>query len=406
MIEVKQPNFDLMHTVNSGIDKRKYRNVKSDDKSKYKGNSEKLVLNHAKYNIQKPLTEILKAPSYENIFKQLIVLNKIFIKKIFSKERKDVDFLPGERVPTDKVRRVLIVSTWRSGSTFLGDIFNSYPAAFYSFEPLHMKYRNKHLQKGEDIAEALSFIKDIFTCNITFHHEYMKYLREYQYVLVHNKFMWNSCYANRAYCFDPNFMSQICQLTPLNVMKTVRLGLLPVDKLLSDKTLNLKVIHLVRDPRGSLHSRIKLPWCKSKICRDPKTVCDSLYTDLKLSDSFLKKYPERFQVIRYEDLSLNPRNVSEKILQFAGLHFHRGTENFLKEHTELDDSKRNHKKIGAYTTFRDSQKTPFHWRESFSFPQTNYIQKMCKKALDVLGFRVFRSPSDYMNKNISILMNS
>ena len=34
-------------------------------------------------------------------------------------------------------RHVLIASTWRSGSTFLGDLLSRYPGVFYSFEPLH-----------------------------------------------------------------------------------------------------------------------------------------------------------------------------------------------------------------------------------------------------------------------------
>ena len=34
------------------------------------------------------------------------------------------------------LRPVLVVSTWRSGSTFLGDLINHYPGVFYYFEPL------------------------------------------------------------------------------------------------------------------------------------------------------------------------------------------------------------------------------------------------------------------------------
>lgn len=359
-----------------------------------------------KKSLPKKIKKTSKMSYYKKVFNQLIYLNKMHIKRRFSNEPKDIDFLPGNPVPLNKVRRVLIVSTWRSGSTFLGDIFNSYPAAFYSFEPLHMNYRNKHLQKGEDITEALSFMKDIFTCNISSHREYMKYLQEYQYVLIHNKFMWNSCYGNTAFCFDANFMSRVCKLAPLNVMKTVRLGLLPVEKFLNDETLNLKVIYLIRDPRGSLNSRLKLKWCKSRLCRDPKTVCDSLYTDLKISDSYLKKYPEKFLIIRYEELSLKPKDVSEKIFNFVGLQFHNSTRNFLKEHTQLGDSTTSHKNLGAYTTFRDSQSTPFHWRDSFSFEITKQIQRSCKKTLDVMGYKVFDSQTEYKNKNISILIGS
>ena len=36
-----------------------------------------------------------------------------------------------------------LATTWRSGSTFLGDLLNHYPGSFYYFEPLHYIY--KHL---------------------------------------------------------------------------------------------------------------------------------------------------------------------------------------------------------------------------------------------------------------------
>ena len=32
--------------------------------------------------------------------------------------------------------RAIIISTWRSGSTFMGDLLKSHPAAYYHYEPL------------------------------------------------------------------------------------------------------------------------------------------------------------------------------------------------------------------------------------------------------------------------------
>ena len=49
--------------------------------------------------------------------------------------------LPGykisDRIPVEKARNILIATSPRFGSTFLGDILNHYPGTFYSFEPLH-----------------------------------------------------------------------------------------------------------------------------------------------------------------------------------------------------------------------------------------------------------------------------
>ena len=80
---------------------------------------------------------------------------------------------------------------------------------------------------------------------------------------------------------------------PVNVLKTVRMGVSPVMKLLEDKALDLRVVHLVRDPRGCLHSRMQLTWCQSPACRDPPTVCQDLLTDLKHSEVLMKKFNDR-----------------------------------------------------------------------------------------------------------------
>lgn len=40
-------------------------------------------------------------------------------------------------IPVQSARNVLILTSWRSGSTFLGDLLNHYPGTFYSFEPIH-----------------------------------------------------------------------------------------------------------------------------------------------------------------------------------------------------------------------------------------------------------------------------
>ena len=44
----------------------------------------------------------------------------------------------GQKVATESSRQILVATTWRSGSTFLGDLLNTgNPGVFYYFEPLH-----------------------------------------------------------------------------------------------------------------------------------------------------------------------------------------------------------------------------------------------------------------------------
>ena len=49
------------------------------------------------------------------------------------------DLLLGDEISPRSAKKILIVTTWRSGSTFLGDLLNHYPGTWYAFEPLHYR---------------------------------------------------------------------------------------------------------------------------------------------------------------------------------------------------------------------------------------------------------------------------
>ena len=38
-------------------------------------------------------------------------------------------------------KNILILSTWRSGSTFTGDLLAHYPSTYYSYEPLYLLHK-------------------------------------------------------------------------------------------------------------------------------------------------------------------------------------------------------------------------------------------------------------------------
>lgn len=188
---------------------------------------------------------------------------------------------------------MLVLSTWRSGSTYLGDLLRAYPGTFYSFEPLHHLLKNLHLEDGPLVPTAQDLLRSILTCDYSHMDEYIAYQRNVTFLLRHNTRLWNSCTLNRALCFDKDYVSRVCSYMPVNVLKTVRMGVSPVIKLLEDKALDLRVVHLVRDPRGCLHSRMQLSWCQSLACRDPAHVCQDLLQDLNHSEQLMEKYSDR-----------------------------------------------------------------------------------------------------------------
>ena len=47
------------------------------------------------------------------------------------------EFSISDKLPVENARNILVATSWRSGSTFLGDLLNHYPGTYYSFEPIH-----------------------------------------------------------------------------------------------------------------------------------------------------------------------------------------------------------------------------------------------------------------------------
>ena len=128
--------------------------------------------------------------------------------------------------------------------------------------------------------------------------EYHRLLKVYAPFLVRNNIQLPStCFveSNKEYCAEPAFLREACNRFPFITAKIVRLRLIEVKKLLDDEELSrMKVIYLVRDPRGTLSSR-KTSFgnnCRfRKDCSDPTHLCDDLNNDLDAFDILDKSYP-------------------------------------------------------------------------------------------------------------------
>lgn len=129
--------------------------------------------------------------------------------------------------------------------------------------------------------------------------------------------------------------------------------------------LNVKLVLLVRDPRGTLQSRKHRDWCPGRSdCDHPATLCRDMVSDYEAAQLLAKRHPTRFRVVRYEDLSLEPFEGTKIILKFYGLPFDTSVEDFLDSHTKVDYG-------GVSSTFRDSKSAPFHWIRDLQFSEVS-----------------------------------
>lgn len=207
-----------------------------------------------------------------------------------------------------------------------------------------------------------------------------------------NRQYWQACGTPSA-CFHPRIWAQACQLFPRHVMKTTRLGTLQAEDLLH-KLPNLKLLLLVRDPRGLVSSRMHFDWCNDACLNTPK-YCHSLETNLNHTIRLANRFDDRIRLIRYEDLCADPYNTVANILKFLGLPANQQINQFLREHTTQSLAKRRWspgrnrfiRTKGHYLTFSsDPVATSRAWLSKLSPDRVKQIETDCANYMKMLGY--------------------
>lgn len=129
--------------------------------------------------------------------------------------------------------RSIIITTWRSGSTFLGDILNALPGNYYHYEPL-LTYDIMQIRGPPHDKPAIKTLKKLLQCNYTGLDEYLEFGQSHNYLFTHNNRLWNQCHLFPNFCYQPKFLEPFCKLFPLQSMKVVRLRMRLAASLLRD----------------------------------------------------------------------------------------------------------------------------------------------------------------------------
>lgn len=266
------------------------------------------------------------------------------------------------------------------------------PGNYYHYESL-LHYGIAQIRGPPQSDEAINTLRQLLKCNYTTLDDYLEFGQTHNYLFSHNVRLWRNCQLYSQFCFDPNFLNSFCRLFPFQSMKIVRLRAVLAEPLLTDTELNVRIVLLIRDPRATIQSRKHRDWCPGQPdCDSPAILCNDMVSDFKAAETLIKKYPNKFKAIRYEDLSLEPFVMTKEILTFYGLPFDSDVEEFLDSHTRTDIG-------GVSSTFRDSKTAPFHWMRDLSFVEIERIQSQCTEAMALWGYKK-ANDEDALLKNI------
>lgn len=129
----------------------------------------------------------------------------------------------------------IIIATWRSGSTFVGDVINALPGNFYHYEPL-LDFGIVQVRGLSLAALAVRRLKRLLNCDYKDLDDYLPFGQTHPYLFSHNTRLWNQCNVYPHYCWNSTFLSEYCKVFPFQSMKVVRIRLRLAEALLKDES--------------------------------------------------------------------------------------------------------------------------------------------------------------------------
>ncbi len=224
--------------------------------------------------------------------------------------------------------------------------------------------------------------------------------KKHKVYFKNNRRLWPHCSEQKelnVLCSDSRFVSDLCSVYPFQATKLVRLRASLTRPLLADPDLDARVLVLVRDPRGTMASRLKWGFCKHnpKNCYYADVLCGDLAADYHAIEKLSKEFPGRVAAVRYEDVAADPERQAEEMLRFFGAPMHPSVLEFVRSHT----NPKNATDIRFYSTYRDSQKAPYVWRERLDFETVRSVQEACWKAMELWGYANYSSEADVMRNH-------
>ncbi|XP_030053490.1 carbohydrate sulfotransferase 6-like [Microcaecilia unicolor] len=339
--------------------------------------------------------------------------------------------VPKQRFNARKTKtHLLILTSWRSGSSFVGQLFNQNHDLFYLTEPAwHVWKKLPHAPPKLLHLPIRDLIRSIFLCDMSVFLPYFSQNKN-----ISNVFMWKE---SRALCSPPacpessikdflfraqcnkkcgnvslEKMEEACRNYSHVVVKTVRIFDLEVlYPLIKDPSLNLKIIHLVRDPRAVFSSREKVTFLgpddatvskaqnsKANISVVMEEICKAQEQNYKLAlrkpQPFLKG---RYVMVRYEDLVKSPVDHTRELYDYVGLTMTPMLESWIYNVT--------HELLLKEKKFsKNSMKVAQHWREKLNFSKVKEVQKLCQQEMEVFGYQLIESEREQKNMSLDLLL--
>ncbi|XP_078352199.1 carbohydrate sulfotransferase 3-like [Oculina patagonica] len=398
----------------------------------------------------------------------LVVLGTILIYITMS------DFSFTQPAPHPKERRyssterkmsayVLILAQPRTGSSFLGQLFNQHPDIFYLYEPLYLFAMFKKLNYVTEKSHATlvdSFLRNISSCHLNGFQDYFSFISHPGLSSPHFRLSSKSLsspplcesavqsfdnqaeFLKKCPPLDAKKVSSVCASKRFVAAKilTQRLPEVILRDLIehfdSRAETPFKIIQLVRDPRAVVWSMIKMGLMEKGVqthstrtennhdrkqeetsqrltisnsslshnfIQQVKLVCDKMIKDVNISlDLSSKLSADQYRIIRYEELANSTLTFAGRIFKFAGIDFAPEVKDWLRRNSLFNKNEESVNELSYSTSNRNTTVTINSWRKNLLLLETTVIDEQCADFIRNFGYIFIDNVEVLTNISISL----
>ncbi|XP_033112297.1 carbohydrate sulfotransferase 1-like isoform X2 [Anneissia japonica] len=298
---------------------------------------------------------------------------------------------------------VILLASWRSGSSLTGQFFNQHEEVFYLFEPL--KFLGVQRVDQQKAATAL---KHMFRCEFDNMHHWAERTSADILHRISSKSLISPtlCPSINTDSIGPasenrwmikkcpplvgKKVSEICRSYRHKFIKVIRIAnVTSLEELLKDTSLNVKIIHLVRDPRALYYSRLDAnknrPPDRSMKLYDIVYTCKSTDGIMQLAEMSPTWMKGKYHIVRYEDIAMQPLKAAQEMYKFMGLSMTPSVRRWILNNTASDhviQSTRDR----LYGLQKNSTAVAHAWRYRAPFSAVDVVQEACKAMMAKAGY--------------------
>lgn len=323
---------------------------------------------------------------------------------------------------------ILILASFRSGSTFLGTVFDKNPNVHYLYEPFHDNQLRKHYKEGgikgaradhtESDLRMLYLQQILHSCTVfkTVFKESFSWCGTPEENL--SRFNTTDCLINRSLANISKSQHELCLYRDTIVIKAIRIKtVVEILKIAKIETIDVRIIHLIRHPVPLMMSRrfagkffawddkkavkfekkIKsemtslLGWESSNYCQDQlKTI------KFISQNGWLQK---RYLLLTHFEISTNAPGILQRIYNFVGLNLTEDVNNYVNEITQ--ETKKEPNKVDALNVHKNSTEVVDNWMKlevnAITVRVIRSIEGHCKQ---LFGYLKHEFMSDSTSRNL------